>query len=145
MASPNTIAVFSEIIAIDQRFRLELAKVLPKGMELSHFSALNHLATVNAERTPAQLSKALNVSRGAMTNTLSKLEARGYVHIRPDWEDARSKFVSISDAGRMQRDMALSASAPLFEDLKDFSEEDLRRLVGMLRQLREGLSKNAQG
>ena len=31
-----------------------------------------------------------------MTNTLSKLEASGYINIRPDWNDARKKQVKIS-------------------------------------------------
>ncbi|HNK68572.1 MAG TPA: helix-turn-helix domain-containing protein, partial [Flavobacteriales bacterium] len=45
-----------------------------KGMELSHFSVLNHLARTGEERTPAQLARAFHVTRGAMTNTLTKLE-----------------------------------------------------------------------
>ena len=52
-------------------------------MEVSHFSVLNHLARINDERSPAQLAKSFHVTRGAMTNTLRKLELAGYVHIRP--------------------------------------------------------------
>ncbi len=44
-----------------------------------------------------------------MTNTLGKLEWAGYVHIRPDWDDARRKFVAISPAGRAARDAAIAA------------------------------------
>ena len=76
-------------------------------MELSHFMALNHLARASSERTPAQLADRFHVTRGAMTNTLSRLEAAGHVHIRPDWDDARRKLVSISPAGRAARDAAL--------------------------------------
>ena len=42
----TAISVLSEIIVLDQIARGRLAKVLPKGMELSHFSVLNHLAHV---------------------------------------------------------------------------------------------------
>ena len=90
------VALFSEVFTADQLARNVIARVLPKGMELSHFSVLNHLAHLNDERTPAQLADAFHVTRGAMTNTLSKLEWAGHVHIRPDWDDARRKFVSIS-------------------------------------------------
>lgn len=38
------ITLFSEILAVDQLARNTMSKVLPKGMELSHFSVLNHLA-----------------------------------------------------------------------------------------------------
>jgi hypothetical protein len=72
--STLAISLFSEILTVDQLLRLQLAKVLPKGMELSHFSVLNHLAHINVERTPAQLAKSFHVTRGAMTNTLRRLE-----------------------------------------------------------------------
>ncbi|MGA1576321.1 MAG: MarR family winged helix-turn-helix transcriptional regulator, partial [Burkholderiaceae bacterium] len=88
-ANALAIALFSEILTADQLVRNRLSKVLPKGMEISHFSVLNHLARVGDERTPAQLAKSFHVTRGAMTNTLNKLEWAGYIHIRPDWDDAR--------------------------------------------------------
>ena len=105
--STLAISLFSEVLTVDQLLRLQLAKVLPKGMELSHFSVLNHLAHINIERTPGQLAKSFHVTRGAMTNTLRRLEASGYVHIRPDWDDARKKRVAISSSGRMARDLSL--------------------------------------
>ena len=98
------IGLFSEVIAADQAIRNRLGKVLPKGMELSHFSVLNHLARAGGERSPAQLAETFNVTRGAMTNTLNRLEWAGYVHIRPDWDDARRKMVALSPAGRRARD-----------------------------------------
>ena len=98
------VALFSEVFTADQLARNRISRALPKGMELSHFSVLNHLAHLNGERTPAQLADAFHVTRGAMTNTLSKLEWAGHVHIRPDWDDARRNFVSISPAGRSARD-----------------------------------------
>ena len=103
------ISLISELLTVDQLIRNRLAKVLPKGMELSHFSVLNHLAHLNAERTPAQLAKSFHVTRGAMTNSLNKLEVAGHIHIRPDWDDARRKMVAISPAGRNARDAAITA------------------------------------
>jgi DNA-binding MarR family transcriptional regulator len=94
------VSLFGELLTTDQLARNRISKALPKGMELSHFSVLNHLAGVQDERTPAQLAKAFHVTRGAMTNTLSKLEWAGHIHIRPDWDDARRKFVAISPSGR---------------------------------------------
>ena len=49
-----------------------------------------------------------------MTNTLGKLEISGYIHIRPDWDDARRKLVAISPAGVRARDDAIALVAPLF-------------------------------
>ena len=73
-SSNLAISLFSEILTVDQLLRNSLAKVLPKGMELSHFAVLNQLANIGTERTPAQLAKSFHVTRGAMSNTLAKLE-----------------------------------------------------------------------
>jgi DNA-binding MarR family transcriptional regulator len=109
-------------------------------MEISHFSVLNHLARLGDERSPAQLAKSFHVTRGAMTNTLSKLEWAGYIHIRPDWEDARRKMISISPSGRQARDAAISAITPMVSDLiRDLGEDRVRASLPVLRELRSKL------
>lgn len=136
------IALFSEILATDQLLRNRLSKVLPSGMEISHFSVLNHLAHTNSEKTPAQLASTFHVTRGAMTNTLSKLEWAGYVHIRPDWDDARRKLVAISPAGTSARDTALAGIEPLIESLvTDLGADSVRAALPVLRELRAKLDK----
>ena len=140
MDSENSLAVslFGEIIALDQLVRNRLAKVLPKGMELSHFSVLNQLSHTKTERTPAQIAKSFRVTRGAITNTLSKLEFSGYIHVRPDWDDARRKMVSISPAGIVARNNALTAVTPVINELvSEMGEERLKAIVPTLRELRQ--------
>lgn len=130
-------ALFGELFMADQLARNRISKVLPKGMELSHFSVLNHLARINDERTPAQLAKSFHVTRGAMTNTLTKLEWAGHVHIRPDWEDARQKFVAISPSGRSARESALAGVVPLIaEVVQAIGADRVRALLPVLRELR---------
>ncbi len=132
-----SVALFSEIFMADQLARNRLTKALPKGMEISHFSVLNHLARVGEEKSPAQLARAFHVTRGAMTNTLNKLEWAGHVHIRPDWDDARRKFVSISPSGRAARDAALSAIAPILSDVVEaIGTERVKAALPVLREMR---------
>ena len=142
-ANALAVALFSEILTADQLVRNRLSKVLPKGMEISHFSVLNHLAHSGDERSPAQLAKSFHVTRGAMTNTLGKLEWAGYVHIRPDWDDARRKMVAISPAGRQARDAALAAMGPVLNDLLgDLGEDKVRAALPILRELRIKLEQD---
>lgn len=136
------VTLFSEILAVDQLARASVARVLPKGMELSHFSVLNHLAHAGDERSPAQLAKTFHVTRGAMTNTLQKLEWAGWVHIRPDWDDARRKMVAISPSGQSARDAALAAIAPVVADVvAKVGEDKVRVALPVLRELRLKLSQ----
>ena len=144
MSKPSdnlAVTLFSEILMVDQLARASVARVMPKGMELSHFSVLNHLARAGAERSPAQLAKTFHLTRGAMTNTLHKLEWAGWVHIRPDWDDARRKMVSISPAGQAARDAALAAIAPVIADVvSNVGEEKVRSALPILREMRLKLS-----
>lgn len=136
------VSLFSEILTADQLARDRLGKLLPKGMEISHFSMLNHLTHSTEEKTPAQLAKSFHVTRGAMSNTLSRLETAGYIHIRPDWDDARRKLVTISPAGRQARDRALAAIAPLIETVVgDLGEDKVRAALPILRELRIRLER----
>jgi len=139
----NTLAImlFSEVLAADQMIRNRLSKVLPKGMEISHFSVLNHLTWRDCERSPAELAEVFNVTRGAMTNTLNKLEWAGYVHIRPDWDDARRKKISISPTGRLARDNALSAITPMINQVVDeLGEDKVRSALPILREMRKQIT-----
>ncbi|MCA3513612.1 MAG: MarR family transcriptional regulator [Rhodobacter sp.] len=145
-AEEIAVALFSELLTADQLARSRIAKLLPRGMELSQFSVLNHLSRVNDERSPAQLARAFHVTRGAMTNTLTKLEWAGHIHIRPDWDDARRKFVAISPSGRAARDAAVQAITPLIADIvQALGEPRLRTMLPILRELRTRLELGDPG
>ena len=138
------VALFGELFMADQLARNRISKVLPKGMELSHFSVLNHLARIGEERSPAQLARAFHVTRGAMTNTLARLEWAGHIHIRPDWEDARRKLVVISPSGRAARDSAVATVVPLIAEVAQAIGADrVRALLPVLRELRIKLEDEA--
>jgi DNA-binding MarR family transcriptional regulator len=133
----TAIVLFGELFMAGQLARTRISRALPRGMELSHFSVLNHLAGLNEERTPAQLARAFHITRGAMTNTLARLEMAGHVHIRPDWDDARQKFVAISPAGRAARDAAVAAVAPLIGDVVlALGMDKVRAAMPVLREIR---------
>lgn len=130
-------ALFSELLTADQLIRARISRAMPKGMELSHFVVLNYLAEHREERTPAELARIFHLTRGAMTNTLNKLEWAGHIHVRPDWDDARRKRIAISGAGERARDAALSAIRPILEAaVNDLGAERVRATIPVLRGLR---------
>ena len=131
------IALFGEILMAEQLVRTRLTRALPKGMSLNQFSVLYHLSGVD-ERTPAQLAALFHVTRGAITNTVNRLEWAGHVHIRPDWDDARRKFISISPAGRTVVEAAVSAISPVVNDaVEALGEDRIRTALPSIRSLRE--------
>lgn len=145
------IALLGEIVMIEQIARVRLERALPRGMELSHYMTLNHLAGTGGEKTPAQLARTFHVTKGAMSNTLRRLDAAGYIHVRPDWDDARRKWIGLSPAGHAARDRAATAIAPVFDDvIAQFGPKRLRAALPLLRAMRDALgggpaSENRQG
>ncbi|WP_118138075.1 MarR family winged helix-turn-helix transcriptional regulator [Oceanicella sp. SM1341] len=134
---PLTVALLSEILSIEQHARTRIQRALPAGMQLSHYMVLTHFARQGGERTPAQLARIFQVTRGAMTNTLQRLDEAGYIHIRPDWDDGRRKYVSASRAGLEARQRAVAAVAPLFSEMAErLGPEKLRAVLPVLRSMR---------
>ncbi len=141
---PLAVALFGEIFMADQLARNRLSRVLPKGMELSHFSVLNHLARLHEPKTPAQLARTFSLTRGAMTNTLNKLEWAGHINVSPDWDDARRKQVVISPSGRRACDAALDAITPMISDIvNDIGADKVRAALPVLRELRARLGEQS--
>lgn len=94
---PSLFAVFNEIGIISQLSNTAFERVLADGMTVSQFSLLNHLVHLGDGKNPSSLANAFQVTRGAMTNTLGKLEKRGCVDVRSDAEDGRGKKVFITE------------------------------------------------
>ncbi|MEM8753008.1 MAG: MarR family transcriptional regulator, partial [Pseudomonadota bacterium] len=141
---PITFTVLTEIRAIEQLAALKLARALPDGLEPSHFAVLNHFSHLGGEKSPAQLAKVFQVTKGAMTNTVSRLEAAGYVRVRPDGRDKRRKLVSLTETGLEVRNRAINELAPIFAEITDgVGRETLRQALPALRSLRLFLSAGA--
>ena len=134
---PVPFQVLNEIGIIAQLAGKRLERTLPDGLLLPHFSVLNHFVRRGGEESPVQLARAFQVTKGAMTNTLQRLEARGLIEIRPDPKDGRAKRVSITDAGRSLQAEAIARLAPGLEALREaFSDERFAAALPFLQELR---------
>lgn len=142
MADLDLFTFFNEVGIINQLASTQLERALPDGLKLAHFAVLNHFARLAGERTPVDLARAFQVTKGAMTNTLQKLEARGLVTIRTNPKDARSKLVTMTDKGRRVRDEAIAALAPIFGDLAArLPLKDMARALPVLAEVRQVLDE----
>lgn len=132
--------VFNEIGIIEQLSRTMFEARLPRGVLVSHFSVLNHLIRVADGRTPLELATAFQVPKTTMSHTLSLIEKRGWVEMRPNPGDKRSKQVWLTAAGRTFREQAIEALTPDLEWLAGvLRSEDVVALLPALRTLREVL------
>lgn len=115
---PLAFVFFNEVGIIEHLARTAAERVMPAGLSMAGFTVLNHMIRLgHARRAPAQIASAVQVTKGAMTGTLKRLEAEGWVEVVPDPEDGRGKWVSVTPAGRAVRDAAVARLAPAFAAL----------------------------
>jgi len=140
---PLLFSFFNEIGTIEQLSRAQFERVLPHGLTLAQFKVLNHFARLGGEKTPVQLARAFQVTKGAMTNAIGKLEAKGYVEVAPDPRDGRSKRVVLTDAGLAARNDAIAALAPVFPAiLGAIDEKEFAAAIPFLQRVRRFLDEN---
>ena len=131
---------FNEIGIIEQLARNRFERVMPDGMTLSQFSVLNHFVRLGGEKSPHQLARAFQVTKGTMTNTLQRLEARGCLSVRPDPADGRGKLVTITSEGRVLRDACIAALGPHIAEVeRDLGSDGFAVALPWLRELRRYL------
>lgn len=139
-------AALNEIAIIGQLSGNAFLKVMPDGLQLAQFGVLNHMVRLGDGWTPVRLASAFQVTKGAMTNTLQRLEARALVRIEPDPADGRSKRVFITDAGRAMHQRCLAALGPELAALEAaLGGELFTRLLPDLQALRTHLDAARSG
>jgi DNA-binding MarR family transcriptional regulator len=134
--------LFNEIGIVSQLSRAMLEARMEHGMLLPHFSVLNHLIRVGDGTTPLKLSSAFQVPKTSMTHTLAGLVKAGYIEMRENENDKRSKSIYITKAGRAFRDQAIQSLAPDVKELaKELSVDDVKAILPALEQLRKILDR----
>lgn len=137
---PFLFGFFNEIGIIDQLISAQAERALPEGLTLSQFSVLNHFARLGGTRTPMELAGAFQVSKGAMTNTLQKLEAKKLIKLDPNPDDARSKRVSITKAGLRMRERSITALEVSFASIQgDLPLGEIKKMLPVLMDIRRVL------
>src|SRR5258706_15521876 len=137
------VELFAEVGRIEQLFRNRLERALPLGLTASQFAVLNHFARSGAPAGPADLAAVFHLTKGAMTNTVQRLAAHGFVVVTGDAGDGRRKVVKLTDAGARAHASAVAAIRPPMDALRDaFPTEEIDGALPFLRALRAWLTRH---
>jgi DNA-binding MarR family transcriptional regulator len=103
--------IVDRISGLSRRFQRMMDETL-EGFDLT-FGEWQTLGSLHRKQkggaSPGELSKHAELSSGAMTNRLDRLEARGLVRRRPDPADRRGIRVELTAAGRRMYEETTSA------------------------------------
>ncbi|MEM7711153.1 MAG: MarR family winged helix-turn-helix transcriptional regulator [Pseudomonadota bacterium] len=139
-------AIFNEIGILSQLSRTAFEARLPDGVLLPHFSLVNHLVRVADGQTPLHMARAFQVPKTTMSHMVSVVVKRGWVELRANPEDGRSKRVWLTDAGRTFREDAIAGLGPGLATIDAvLTPEAQIELLEKLRVLREFLDDQRNG
>ena len=143
---PDVEGIVDRISSINKRIKRAHERVLREhGMTMEEWSVLSHLRLGdNYCSTPGDLASDLELSSGAMTNRLDRLEKAGYVERLPDPRDRRAVKVQLTQAGADAWDRTVEIQGrreAFFASV--LSKDEQRQLNDLLRRLLLALDERA--
>ncbi|HSG58972.1 MAG TPA: MarR family transcriptional regulator [Woeseiaceae bacterium] len=131
------LGVVIRVMTLNRRFAREAARALEAlGLELFEYDVLSALRRQGKPfALPATaLARETDLSAGAMTNRIDRLEERGLVERKPDATDRRSVIVRLTRKGIEVIDEAIHVRLKVArESLAELGKADLNRLAALLR------------
>jgi DNA-binding MarR family transcriptional regulator len=131
------LGVVIRVMTLNRRFAREAARALEAlGLELFEYDVLSALRRQGQPfALPATvLARETDLSAGAMTNRIDRLEERGLVERQMDAADRRSVIVRLTRQGKKVIDDAIRVRLEAArESLRQLDTGELERLAGMLR------------
>lgn len=142
---PAVEAIVNQIHEVDKLLGAEMRESLAHvGLTVEEFKVL--MALQPGSRTHGSLCRQLEVSTGAMTNRLDKLEGEELVSRAPDPRDRRGVLLSLTPPGRARLDAYIDRGAVRERQLMGgLTATDKRRLNDLLATLLESLRAEPAG
>ena len=131
--------IVDRINGINRRIHRTLDETLEQfGLDMGDYKVLNTLSQIGEpfRSTPGRLAKRMELSSGAMTNRLDRMEEAGLIRRLPDPGDRRSVVVEVTEHGHETIQKAIGVQAQkeaLFAAALDPKEKE--RLNSLLRKL----------
>jgi DNA-binding MarR family transcriptional regulator len=141
--------IVERIAGLARRFRKMLKETLEEyELTSGEWEVLGHLVRMRQRYSPGQLATKAELSTGAMTNRLDRLEQAGLVRRLPDPDDRRALEVEATDEGRRvyesSVDVQAAKEALIASALDEAEKEQLNALLRRLMlafELHEGRKK----
>lgn len=140
---PLLFQLMNEVGIVAQLSQNSASRLLAPELNLSQFIVLNHVARVAEESSLSRLARAMEVTKGAMANTMSRLESKGYISVRPDPDDGRGKLVRLTPTGRAACNRAVARLGERLAPLAGIlSDRELNAVLASLRKARIWFDEN---
>ena len=145
---PEVEGIVDRVNGLRRRFNAMANETLAElGLAEGEWKVLTHLRLTRPpwRRSVGDLTKRAELSSGAMTNRLDRLERAGLVRRIPDPEDRRGVLVELTDAGDKTWEKALGAQAAN-EALvaAALTKDEKRQLNALLRRLMREFERREQ-
>jgi DNA-binding MarR family transcriptional regulator len=137
---PSVEAIVTRISRARRQLRAEMeASLAHVGLTLEEFKVL--MALIEGPRSHGALCRELEVSTGAMTNRLDKLEREELVRREPDPHDRRGVLLHLTPGGRERLDAYVDRGAQRERQLLEgLTAADKRTLNVLLQKLLDSLA-----
>jgi DNA-binding MarR family transcriptional regulator len=136
---PEVEGAISRLSAINKHVNREFEDTLAgHGLNQGEYRLLLRLATRAADNrmSAGELSRALMLSSGAMTNRLDRLEKAGLIRRVPDPRDRRGVLVELTAQGKERIDAAvIDQAAKEIDSLGALSAKERSTLNALLRKV----------
>jgi len=139
--------IVDRITGINRRLNREMDATLEGfGLNNGEWKVLGSLWRAGEESlSPGELARIEELSSGAMTNRLDRLEQAGLVRRAPDLEDRRSIQVELTRKGRELWEKTVAAQAEKEGIVSEaLSEREQEQLTNLLRKLMLAFEKREQ-
>ncbi|MEV4421722.1 MarR family transcriptional regulator [Patulibacter sp. NPDC049589] len=123
-----------------ERVRVASLDVARSPLDRSGYLLLALLET-RGEQTMSQLALAFDLDASTVTRQIAPLERRGFVERTRSTEDRRATIVSITDAGRKEREHVRQARITFLSGrLADWDEGDVAQLAELIDRFNQTLA-----
>ena len=131
--------IVDRIAGLSRRIHRSMDETLSEfGLDSAEHKALSALTQAGPPHrsTPGKLAKRMDLSSGAMTNRLDRLEEAGLIRRLPDPDDRRGVVVELTDEGRRLYQQAVGVQAKKEALITDaLNDREKKQLNSLLRRL----------